>query len=62
MKKCSLRSANKSLYMRAPPVLEEATRSNLQLTLKQLGIQSGDTITATDAAFPFPIQIKVFFQ
>jgi len=46
-KKPSLRCNGKNLYMRAPPVLEEATRPNLEKKLSEL-VEDGDSIGVTD--------------
>ena len=59
LKKCSLRSVSKTLYMRNPKALEEATRPQLEMSLGELGVGSDEELTATDAAFPFPIQIRL---
>ncbi|ORX58678.1 hypothetical protein DM01DRAFT_1361821 [Hesseltinella vesiculosa] len=60
LKKPSLRTATQSLYMQAPPVLEQATRANLEKPLSSL-IDSGDTITITDAALPVSLQLRVTY-
>ncbi|KAG2220599.1 hypothetical protein INT45_002621 [Circinella minor] len=61
LKRPSLRTATKSLYMQAPPVLEEATRPNLEKKLEDL-IESGEYITVTDVALPVSIQLKVTWE
>ncbi|ORZ23426.1 hypothetical protein BCR42DRAFT_458760 [Absidia repens] len=58
LKKPSLRTANRSLYMQAPPVLEQATRTNLSLPIGDF-VENGEFITVTDAALPVSLQIKV---
>ncbi|EGU12679.1 NEDD8 activating enzyme [Rhodotorula toruloides ATCC 204091] len=57
----SLRLASKSLYLQAPPQLEEATRPNLEKTLAEL-MQSGDVVTVTDAGLPFSLDLVVQFE
>lgn len=57
----SLRLASKSLYLQAPPQLEEATRPNLEKTLAEL-MQSGDVVTVTDAGLPFSLDLVVKFE
>ncbi|GAA6038951.1 hypothetical protein JCM8097_000590 [Rhodosporidiobolus ruineniae] len=57
----SLSLEGKSLYLQAPPQLEEATRPNLQKTLGEL-MQSGDVVTVTDAGLPFNLQLEVNFS
>ncbi|KAI8093603.1 uncharacterized protein BX664DRAFT_278685 [Halteromyces radiatus] len=61
LKKPSLRTATTSLYMQAPPVLEKATRANLDKAIGDL-IENGDFITVTDAALPVSLQIKVHWK
>lgn len=57
----SLRIATKSLYLQAPPQLEEATRPNLTKTLGEL-MTSGDVVTVTDAGLPFSLDLIVHFE
>ncbi|KAI1813009.1 NEDD8-activating enzyme E1 catalytic subunit [Poronia punctata] len=52
LKKPSLRAEGKTLYMQAPPSIEEQTRPNLSKTLKELGLEAGYEIAVTDPAFP----------
>ncbi|SAL96330.1 hypothetical protein [Absidia glauca] len=58
LKKPSLRTASRSLYMQAPPVLEQATRANLEQPISAF-LDSGDVVTVTDVALPVSLQIKV---
>ncbi|KAI8369642.1 uncharacterized protein BYT42DRAFT_117207 [Radiomyces spectabilis] len=58
LKKPSLRTATKSLYMQAPPALEAATRSNLSKSLGEL-IDEGEFVTVTDVALPVSMQINI---
>ncbi|KAG2172704.1 hypothetical protein INT43_000051 [Umbelopsis isabellina] len=58
LKKPSLRTATKSLYMQAPPALEKASRPNLLLKMGDL-VGDGDEITVTDVALPVSMQLKV---
>ncbi|KAI9308711.1 hypothetical protein BJ944DRAFT_227497 [Cunninghamella echinulata] len=58
LKKPSLRTATKSLYMQAPPMLEKATRDNLKKSLNEL-LENGDYITVTDITLPVSLQIKI---
>ncbi|KAH8891896.1 hypothetical protein GQ53DRAFT_686587 [Thozetella sp. PMI_491] len=51
LKRPSLRSGTKTLYMQSPASLEEKTRPNLDLTLEALGLNDGDEIGVTDLAF-----------
>lgn len=53
LRKASVRAEGKSLYMRTPPMLEERTRPNLELTLLEgLGLENGSTVAVTDEAVP----------
>ncbi|CDH55983.1 nedd8 activating enzyme [Lichtheimia corymbifera JMRC:FSU:9682] len=61
LKKPSLRTSSKSLYMQAPPALETATRPNLTKSMEEL-IEEGDYITVTDIALPVSIQLKVSWK
>lgn len=50
LKKPSVRTEDKTLYMRVPG-LEEQTRPNLDKKLADLGLHNGDEIAVTDPAF-----------
>lgn len=53
LKKPSVRTEEKTLYMQFPPSLEEQTRPNLDKTLKEgLGLVEKQEIAVTDPAFP----------
>lgn len=54
----SLRTGTQSLYLRAPPQLEENTRPNLSKMMKDL-IESGEEVVVTDPALPFSLKLKV---
>jgi hypothetical protein len=58
LKRPSLVSESKSLYMQAPPALEARTRPNLTRTLSEL-LVSGERITVTDPGLPFSIDVEV---
>lgn len=60
LKKPSLSTSTKSLYLRAPPQLEAATRPNLDRKLRDL-VENGQGITVTDTALPFSLELKVVF-
>ncbi|KAI8055818.1 hypothetical protein BDF22DRAFT_763321 [Syncephalis plumigaleata] len=60
VKKPSLRTASRSLYMQAPRALEEATRPNLSIVLGEL-LQEGDVITVTDVTLPISLEITIHF-
>ncbi|KAL1925706.1 uncharacterized protein VTP21DRAFT_589 [Calcarisporiella thermophila] len=58
LKKPSLSTGSKQLYMQAPPPLEQATRHNLLLKMKEL-VEPGDEIVITDPTLPISMQLKV---
>ncbi|KAJ3226188.1 hypothetical protein HK099_005414 [Clydaea vesicula] len=60
LKKPSLRSLKTSLYMQAPPFLEEKTRVNLDKPLMEL-ITNGEELTITDINLPISLQLTVTF-
>ncbi|KAL2261163.1 hypothetical protein VTK26DRAFT_4616 [Humicola hyalothermophila] len=51
LKKPSVRAEGRTLYMQAPPSLEQQTRPNLEKTLAELGLEEGQEIAVTDPAF-----------
>lgn len=61
LKKPSLRSEEKTLYQRFPPQLEEQTRPNLQLKLKDL-VSDGQEIAVSDRAFTIDFRYKLVFS
>eukprot|EP00158_Paraphelidium_tribonemae_P003657 Partr_v1_DN26284_c0_g1_i4_m48481 putative activating enzyme len=63
LKKPSIRSSGRSLYMQAPPSLEEATRPNLDKLMKELVGNSGDEeLVITDPALPLVLKIVLKFE
>jgi ubiquitin-activating enzyme E1 C len=54
----SLRTGSKSLYMRSPPQLEEATRSNLSKPMCEL-VGNGEEVVITDPTLPFSLRLVV---
>jgi ubiquitin-activating enzyme E1 C len=61
LKKASIRSEAKSLYIQFPPGLEEATRPNLKRKLEEL-LTSGEEIAVTDPAFQIAFRYRVAFK
>ena len=57
----SLRTATKSLYMRAPKPLEIATRSNLEKKLSEL-LDDDTEITITDSNIPINLRLFLSFE
>lgn len=51
LKKPSIRTEKKTLYMQFPESLERQTRPNLEKTLFELGLEEGEEIGVTDPAF-----------
>ncbi|KAJ1566982.1 hypothetical protein HK405_007664 [Cladochytrium tenue] len=58
IKRPSLRTAQRTLYMRAPRALEEASRPNLDKTLESL-LEDGQEVAVTDEALPFSVRLIV---
>ena len=61
LKKPSLRTASKTIYMQAPKALEEATRPNLSKSISEF-IEDGEFVTVTDVALPVSLQLKVIIR
>jgi ubiquitin-activating enzyme E1 C len=62
LKKPSIRTPGKSLYMQAPKALQEATKMNLEKPMKEL-VEEGDVLDITDPSLPnIAINMKVRFK
>ncbi|KAI8802242.1 hypothetical protein BJ742DRAFT_911782 [Cladochytrium replicatum] len=61
LKRPSLRTSSKSLYMQAPKFLEEATRPNLEKPISTL-VVDGDEIIVTDENLPVNLKLVVTFK
>lgn len=61
VKKPSLCTSSRPLYMRAPKNLEQATRPNLDLSLEKL-VDNDEEITVTDPSLPISIQIVIHYS
>jgi len=62
LKKPSIRSPGKSLYMQAPKALQEATKGNLTKTMGEL-VENEDMLDVTDPSLPnIAINIKIKFS
>jgi len=62
LKRPSLRTPGKSLYMQAPKALQEATKMNLEKPLHEL-ITDGEVLDITDPSLPnIAINVKVKFS
>lgn len=60
LKKPSIRTGEKSLYMQMAG-LEEQTRSNLEKKLSDL-VEDGEEILITDKSFPTQFKYKLVYQ
>lgn len=58
----SINGKNKTLYMSSVKSIEERTRSNLKLSLAELGIVHGQEITVADQTNPSSFSIKIKYQ
>lgn len=61
LKKPSLRTEERTLYQRVPAQLEEQTKPNLRLKLKEL-IADGEEIAVSDIAFTIDFRFKLVFK
>lgn len=61
LKKPSLRTGSKTLYLQAPPQLEEATRPNLNKRLDEL-VDNGEEVSITSSSLPFSLNLKVLYK
>ncbi|OJJ47244.1 hypothetical protein ASPZODRAFT_15924 [Penicilliopsis zonata CBS 506.65] len=61
LKKPSMRTEEKTLYQRFPPQLEEQTRSNLKLKLRDL-IEDGQEIAVSDPAYIIDFRFRLVFN
>jgi NEDD8-activating enzyme E1 len=61
LKKPSIMTEAKTLYMQAPPSLEEQTRPNLGKTLREL-VADGEEVGVNDAAFAISFKFKLVYK
>lgn len=61
LKKPSIRSEEKTLYVQAPPSLEQRTRPNLEKKLSEL-IVDGEEVGVSDPAFAIQFKFKLVFK
>ena len=61
LKTPSMRTEEKTLYQRFPPQLEERTRPNLSLKLKEL-IEDGQEIAVSDPAYTIDFRFRLNFN
>ena len=58
MKKPSITSSEKVLYMQSPPSLEEKSRPNLSKPLHQL-VHQTDKLIISDPSLPFSVKLSL---
>ena len=58
IKRPSLSSGLKHIYLQAPPQLEEATRPNLEKKVSEL-VEDGGDISVTAASLPFSLSLRI---
>lgn len=61
IKKPSLSTPTKQIYLQAPPQLEEATRPNLEKKVSEL-VPPGGEITVTASTLPFSLSLRVTYS
>ncbi|CEO60322.1 Putative NEDD8-activating enzyme E1 catalytic subunit [Penicillium brasilianum] len=61
LKKPSMRTEEKTLYQRFPPQLEEHTRPNLRLKLREL-VEDGEEIAVSDPAYTIDFRYRLVFK
>lgn len=61
LKKPSLRTEEKTLYQRFPPQLEEHTRPNLRLKLREL-VENGEEVAVSDPAYTIDFRYRLNFE
>lgn len=61
LKKPTIRTEARSLYYQAPPALEEQTRPNLELKMRDL-VSDGEEIAVSDSAFTIDFRFRLHFQ
>ncbi|KAK9469505.1 hypothetical protein V1512DRAFT_284566 [Lipomyces arxii] len=60
IKSPSLRTAEKIIYLQAPPQLEEATRPNLVKPLQDF-VSEGEEVSITDPSLPFSVKLRIHY-
>ncbi|BDD60835.1 hypothetical protein MPDQ_007210 [Monascus purpureus] len=61
LRKPSMRTEEKTLYQRFPPQLEEHTRPNLKLKIKDL-VEDGQEVAVSDPAYTIDFRFKLVFK
>ena len=60
IKKPSLSTPTKHIYLQAPPQLEEATRPNLEKKVSELVPEDGE-VTVTASSLPFALSLRITY-
>lgn len=60
IKKPSLATSKTSIYLQAPPVLEQATRPNLEKTVSEL-VAHGEEVVVTASTLPLKLSLRILF-
>jgi len=60
IKKPSLSTPTKNIYLQAPPQLEAATRPNLENNVSDF-VPGGGEVTVTATSFPFNLSLKIVY-
>lgn len=58
----NINNKNKTLYLDSIPSIEERTRRNLDMTLRDLGLHAGDEIAVGDISSPKPMSFRIQFS
>ncbi|KAG8839684.1 hypothetical protein FRB91_006837 [Serendipita sp. 411] len=61
IKKPSLSTSSASIYMQAPPVLERATRPNLEKKVSEL-VSEGTEISVTASTLPLKLSLRISYS
>jgi NEDD8-activating enzyme E1 len=61
IKKPSLSTPTKQIYLQAPPQLEEATRPNLAKKVSEL-VPPGGEVTVTASTLPFSLSLRISYS
>ncbi|KAH8833682.1 hypothetical protein DL96DRAFT_455230 [Flagelloscypha sp. PMI_526] len=61
IKKPSLSTSTKQIYLQAPPQLEEATRPNLEKKVSEL-VDNGGEVTVTAGTLPFNLSLRISYS
>ena len=60
IKKPSLATSTKHIYLQGPPQLEQATRPNLEKKVSEL-VEEGDPVIVTASTLPFDLSLVITY-